>query len=383
MKRHRNFLIPASVLAALIAVFTFGMHHSVRAAANGKRSSLQAAAAGAPQKVIFDTDFVVPPQDDGMALLLAVKSPELQILGITTVAGNDTMQRATSDALRVLEICNRADIPVYRGANRPLVHEKTPWDTTVHGKWWSDEAPPTPPGGFAKKQAQTESAVDFMIRAVNENPGEVTIIALGPLTNVATAIRQEPGFAPKVKKLAIMGGAFDVLSDGGGNVTPNAEFNIWVDPEAAQVVLHSGIPIVLTPLNVTRKTHFSKEYYDQIVAVDTPATQLIKERLARVYGPNPTPNPNAPVPGPTTRGGRGAMHDQLTVASVMDPTLVKTVDLYVDVDITHGPDYGATIGALKPWEFAEDAAKVSVQYDVDWDRFIKLFVERVTKPNPN
>ncbi len=77
------------------------------------------------------------------------------------------------------------------------------------------------------------------------------------------------------------------------------------------------------------------------------------------------------------------MHDQLTVASVMDPTLVKTVDLYVDVDITHGPDYGATIGALKPWEFAEDAAKVSVQYDVDWDRFIKLFVERVTKPNPN
>ncbi len=381
MKRLNNFLISASGLAALFAVFVFGMNHSVRAAANGAIPSLQNSAAGAPQKVIFDTDFVVPPQDDGMALILAVKSPELQILGITTVAGNDTMQRATSDALRTLEICGRSDIPVYRGANRPWVHEKTPWDTTVHGKWWSDEAPPPPPGGFARKQAEKESAVDFMIRVVNENPGEVTIIALGPLTNVATAIRQEPGFAPKVKKLAIMGGAFDVLSDGGGNVTPNAEFNIWVDPEAAQVAMHSGIPIVITPLNVTRKTHFSKEYYDQIVAVDTPATRMIKERMSRFYD-NPPPNANQ-APGPTTRGGRGAMHDQLTVASLIDPTLVKTVDLVVDVDITHGPDYGATIGALKPWEFAEDAAKASVQYDVDWDRFIKLFVARVTKPNPN
>ena len=380
MKRHRNFLVPASGLAALLAVLVFGMNHSVRAAASGANPPAQAAASGAPIKVIFDTDFVVPPQDDGMALILAVKSPELQILGITTVAGNDTMQRATSDALRTLEICNRTDIPVYRGANRPLVHEKSQWDTTVHGKWWSDEAPPTPPGGFAKKQAEKESAVDFMIRLVNENPGEVTIIALGPLTNVATAIRQEPGFAPKVKKLAIMGGAFDVLSDGGGNVTPNAEFNIWVDPEAAQVVVHSGIPIVFTPLNVTRKTHFSKEWYEKIIAVDTPPTRLIKERMSRFYD-NPPPNFNQ-APGPTTRGGRGAMHDQLTVASVFDPSLVKTVDLYVDVDITHGPDYGATIGALKPWEFAEDAAKVSVQYDVDWDRFINLFVERVTKPNP-
>ncbi len=380
MKRLSNFLISASSLAALMAVFVFGMNHSIHAATNGAIPSLQNTTASAPQRVIFDTDFVVPPQDDGMALIFAVKSPELQILGITTVAGNDTMQRATSDALRTLEICGRSDIPVYRGANRPLVHEKSLWDTTVHGRWWSDEAPPTPPGGFAKKQAESESAVDFMIRAVNANPGEITIIALGPLTNVATAIRQEPGFSQKVKKLAIMGGAFDVLSDGGGNVTPNAEFNIWVDPEAAQVVMHSGIPIVLTPLNVTRKTHFSKEYYDQIVAVDTPATRMIKERMSRFYE-NPPPNANQ-APGPTTRGGRGAMHDQLTIGSIIDPTLVKTVDLYVDVDINHGPDYGATIGALKPWEFAEDAAKVSVQYDVDFDRFIRLFVERVTKPNP-
>src|SRR5579871_4430400 len=105
-------------------------------------------------KIIFDTDFVVPPQDDGTALILALKSPELDILGVTTVAGNDTVQRATSDALRELEIAGRTDIPVYRGANRPLLHQKSDWATTVHGKWWSDEAPPMPPGGWAKKQAE-------------------------------------------------------------------------------------------------------------------------------------------------------------------------------------------------------------------------------------
>ncbi|MCX6552310.1 MAG: nucleoside hydrolase, partial [Acidobacteria bacterium] len=190
--------------------------------------AMAAAQTPAVQKVIFDTDFVIPPQDDGMALLFAVKSPELQILGITTVAGNDSMERATSDALRVLEIAGRTDIPVYRGANMPLMHEKTEWATTVHGKWWSDDAPAAPPGGFAKKQAEKESAVEFIIRTVNANPGEVTIIAIGPLTNVAMALRLEPGLAQKIKKLAVMGGAFASIPDGSGNLTPNAEFNIWV-----------------------------------------------------------------------------------------------------------------------------------------------------------
>src|SRR5437763_12847921 len=137
------------------------------------------------------------------------------MLGITTVAGNDTVQRGTSDALRVLEIANRTEIPVYRGANRPLVHVKSEWATTVHGKWWSDEPPPPPPGGFAKKQAEKESAVDFLIRSVNANPHDVTIIALGPLTNLAMAIRQDPDFARNVKKIAIMGGAVASLSGGG------------------------------------------------------------------------------------------------------------------------------------------------------------------------
>jgi inosine-uridine nucleoside N-ribohydrolase len=318
-------------------------------------------------KVIFDTDFSIPPQDDGLALMLALKSPELNILGITTVAGNDTMQRATSDALRELEIGGRTDIPVYRGANRPLVHQKSQWATTVHGKWWSDETPATPPGGFAKKQAEKESAVDFIIRTVNANPGQISILALGPLTNIATAIRQDPQFAHNVKQIAIMGGAIASLGEGGGgNVTPNAEFNIWVDPEAAWVVVHSGIPLVWTPLNVTHKTNFAKQYYDEIVAANTPLTNLIKERMAAGYEKNPK--------------RQGAMYDELTVASLIDPSLVKTVDLYVDVIITHGPDYGTTVGAAKQWEGGEESVKTTIQCDVDFDRFIKMYIDRVKKP---
>jgi inosine-uridine nucleoside N-ribohydrolase len=314
-------------------------------------------------KVIFDTDFVIPPQDDGTALILALKSPELDILGVTTVAGNDTMQRASSDACYELELGGRSDIPVYRGANRPLVNQATDWWKTQHGKWWSDETPPMPPGGFAKKQPEKESAVDFMIRTVNANPGQVTIIAIGPLTNVATAIRQDPQFAHNVKKVQIMGGAFARYSDGGGNMTPNAEFNILVDPEAAWTVLHSGISLEFTPLNAGRKVKFTKKYYDEMVSVKTPLSDLIKQRI----GPAFENDPNR----------RGGINDQLTVGSLVDPSLVKTTDLYVEIDINHGPDYGTTLGMPKKWEGGENAVLVPVQLEVDSDRFMQMFAERV------
>jgi inosine-uridine nucleoside N-ribohydrolase len=343
----------------LLMMFALGAWSTVSSTASAQVQGI------APIKVIFDTDFSIPPQDDGLALALAIKSSELQILGVTTVAGNDTVQRATSDALRELEIAGRSDIPVYRGANRPLVHEKSDWAATVHGKWWSDELPAMPPGGFAKTQAQAENAVDFIIRTVNANPGQITIIAIGPLTNIAMAIRLEPGLAQKVKKIAIMGGAIGSLDGGGGNVTPNAEFNFWVDPEAAQVVVRSGIPIALTGLNVTRKTNFTKAWYDKIVAVDTPLTRLIKERMDAGYATNPT--------------RAGQMYDELTVGTVIDPTLVKSKDMYVDVDINHGPNYGVSVGAMKIWDGGEGAKKISVQYDVDFERFMNMYVERVTK----
>ena len=320
----------------------------------------------ADHKVIFDTDFAIPPQDDSLALLLALQSPELEILGITTVAGNRSMEQATADALRVLEIAGREEIPVFKGSNMPLVHEKSEFSTQVHGKWWSDEPPPAPPGGFAKKQAETTSAVDFIVRTVMENPGEITILAIGPLTNVAVAIRQEPGFARQVKQLVIMGGAVASLPDGAGNVTPNAEFNFWVDPEAAKVALRSGIPIELSPLNVSRKSDLTKEWFDKMVAVDTPIARLLNETMAASYQ--------------RSRNWPRYMYDQIAVATLIDPTLVTTRELYVDVDATPGINYGVSVGGPRIWPGAEGAQKMRVQYDLDWERFVRLFVDRLTQP---
>lgn len=322
----------------------------------------------AQHKVIFDTDFVLPPQDDGFALILALHSPEMKILGITTVAGNDSRERATADALRVLEIARRTDIPVYNGANMPLVHEKSEFATKVHGRWWSDDPPPEPPGGFARKQAEAGSAADFIVQTVKENPGEVVILAIGPLTNVAIALRQEPGLAAMVKQIVIMGGAIATLPDGGGNVTPNAEFNFWVDPEAAKVVLRSGVPIILSPLNASRQAVFTLESYEKLVSVETPLTRLIRERME-------------PYRDRFARY-RMYMYDQLAVAWLIDPTLFTTKELYVDVDIHHDINYGVSVGGERLWPGAEGAQKMQVQYEVDFDRFIQLYIERMTKPVP-
>ena len=326
------------------------------------------AATAASHRVIIDTDFALPPQDDGLALALALNSPELDIVAITTVAGNFNIERANVDILRMLEIAGRTNLPVYAGAKRPLVHVKDTFATSHYGKWWSDDPAPPPFGGFAAKTLEREGAVDALIRLVMATPGEVEIIALGPLTNIAQAIEQRAGFATAVKRLVIMGGAFASLPDGAGNITPNAEFNFWVDPEAAHRVLRSGIPIELSPLNVSRKTALTRSWYDRLVAVDTPVTRLIKSQMGRVFVDTPD--------------RKLLMFDEVAVASAIDPTLVKTQKLVVDVDVAHGLNYGVSVGGRTEWPGAEGAREVAVQYDVDWERFITLFIGRVTAIRP-
>ncbi len=318
--------------------------------------------------IIFDTDFVMPPHDDSMALMLALQSPEFEILGVTTVAGNESLERATSDVLRMLEIANQAEIPVHVGADMPLVHAKSDFAVRKYGKWYSDETPPMPPGGYAKKQAEDESAVSFIVRTVMADPGEVTIVAIGPLTNIAQAIRAEPEFAASVKQLIIMGGAIALLPDGAGNITPNAEFNFWVDPEAAYVTLRSGIPIELSPLNVSRKSALTLDWYKKMVAVDNPLTALLVETLGKRFDQEPDRS--------------WLMYDQIAVASLIDASLVTTEPLYVDVNIDHGISYGVSVGGREIWPGAEGASKMNVQYDLDWPRFIDMFIDRIQRPVP-
>jgi len=319
-----------------------------------------------PTPIIFDTDFILPPGDDGLALLLALQSPEIEILGITTVAGNESMERATSDALWLLETTGNAHIPVYRGADMPWMHEKSDFAVESYGKWYSDDPPPPPPGGFAKTKAAAGSAVDFIVRTIRERPGEVVIVAIGPMTNIATAIRQDPNLAKNVRELVIMGGALASLPDGAGNITPNAEFNFWVDPEAAKAALRAGIPTMLSPLNVSRKTAMTKEWYEKMIAGTTPITELLEKTM----GPRFEREPERVF----------LMYDQVAMGSVIDRSLVTTTGLFVDVDATPGISYGTSVGGEALWPGAEGAHRMEVQHDVDWPRFIEMFVARMTAP---
>jgi len=322
-----------------------------------------------PIPIIFDTDFVLPPADDSLALMLALQSPEIDILGITTVAGNDSLEQAVADVLVFLEIADQTDIPVFIGADMPLSHEKSDFAVQSYGNWYSDDPPRAPPGGFASIQASDESAVSFIVNTVMAHPQEITIVAIGPLTNIAQAIQAEPGFAKNVKRLVIMGGAVALLPDGAGNITPNAEFNFWVDPEAAQITLRSGIPIELSPLNVSRKSSLTKRWYEKMVENDTPLTRLLKDTM----GPRFDADPDL----------TWLMYDQIAMASVIDPTLVTSQRLYVDVNVDHGISYGVSVGGKTVWPGAEQAQQVDVQYGLDWLRFIEMFAERIQRPLPS
>ena len=318
--------------------------------------------------IIFDTDFVMPPHDDSMALMLALQSPEIEILGVTTVAGNESVETATADVLRMLEIANQADIPVYKGADMPLVHEKSDYAVRKYGRWYSNEPPTVPPGGFATKTVEDASAVSFIVDTVMSRPQQVTIVAIGPLTNIAQAIRAEPAFADNVKRLVIMGGAVAFLPDGAGNITPNAEFNFWVDPEAARATLRSGIPIELSPLNVSRKSALTKDWYEKMVAIDTPLAKLLRDTLGRRFDVEPDKS--------------WFMYDQIAMASLIDPSLVTSERLYVDVNIDHGISYGVSVGGREIWPGAEGAQQMNVQHGLDWPRFIEMFVARIQRPLP-
>lgn len=309
-----------------------------------------------PRNIIIDTD---PGQDDAVAILLALASPELDVLGITAVAGNVPLALTTRNICLVLELAGRTDVPVYAGSAQPL-KRKLVTAEHVHGSTGLDG--PTLPEP-TMQLAQGEAA-DFIVRSGREQPaGSVTLCALGPLTNIALALQRAPDIAPRLREIVLMGGGcFE-----GGNITPAAEFNIYVDPHAAREVLASGVPVVMMPLDVTHQALTTQARVAAIRAVGTRCAIAVADMLAfferfdvEKYG---------------TDGG--PLHDPCVVAYLLQPTLFSGRHINVEVETTSSLTIGMTVADW--WRVSGRAANALFMGSINADDFYLLLNERMAR----
>jgi inosine-uridine nucleoside N-ribohydrolase len=301
--------------------------------------------------ILIDCD---PGHDDAMALLLALASPELELLGVTTVHGNQTLDKTTTNALRVLELAGHGDIPVAAGADRPLTREPTV-AASVHGESGLDGPDlPAPLGGTVDQHA-----VDFLAERLNAADRPVTVIPTGPLTNIALLLARHPSVAAKIERIVLMGGA-----TAEGNVTPAAEFNIFVDPEAAARVFAGGIDVTMVGLDVTHRALMTAEHADalrasgRVGAVVAELWAFYHQYHTRVYD-----FPGTPV------------HDALAVAHVIRSDLLQTKHLNVEIDCASELCRGRTVVDL--WRVSGRDANAHVGVEVDGPAFLDLLVERI------
>jgi purine nucleosidase len=321
----------------------------------------------ASKKIIIDTD---PGTDDAMALMLALNSPELDVRAITVVPGNVTAKQGLDNALRMISLANRCDIPVAAGAQHPLFQK------LITAEFWHGK------NGLAnielpasKCKVDSRFGPDLIIEMVHAAPHEVTLVPIGPLTNIALAVEKDPSIVPLVKEVVIMGGSIT-----GGNVNASAEANIYNDPEAAQIVFQAGWPLTMVGLDVGDKTLFSKKYLEQLGQTRGPVNDFIYQvahyliDLSAQFGFDGTP-----------------MYDPLAVGVAIDGTLVKAPPMRVDVESRGEFTRGETVAnrqgtvernvlrgdryVIEGVDKVEPNAKVCV--DVDADRFLQLFVSRL------
>ncbi len=310
-----------------------------------------------PRKIIIDTD---PGQDDAAAIMLALGSPgELDVLGITAVAGNVPVALTSRNVRVICELCNRRDVKVFAGADRPLVRQLVTAEH-VHGKTGLDgpvvEEPTMP--------LQTQHAVDFIIETLlSHEPGTVTLCTLGALTNIALALNKAPEIAPRVRELVMMGGGFFE----GGNITPSAEFNIYVDPDAAGIVFKSGIPIVMMPLDVTHRVLTYKARVEKIKAIGSPAAVAMAEMLEfferfdiEKYGSD-----------------GGPLHDPTVIAYLLRPELFKGRDCNVEIETKSELTVGMTV--VDWWQVTGRKHNAKVMREVDDQGFFDLLTERLAR----
>jgi purine nucleosidase/pyrimidine-specific ribonucleoside hydrolase len=301
--------------------------------------------------VILDCD---PGHDDAVALMLALASDEVDLLGVTTVAGNQTLEKTTANALRVLEYVGRGDVSVAAGAPRPLVRAAHV-AADVHGESGLEGANMPPAAG----EPLPEHAIDWIARTLNAAAEPVTLVPVGPLTNIAMLLARYPEVTERIEAIVLMGGAIAE-----GNVTPAAEFNIWADPEAAARVFSSGLPLTMVGLDVTHQALVTQAHLERLAAAGR-AGRLV----ADLYG--------FFLPIHHARyGWDGApIHDAVAMAHVIDPSLLETVRRGVVVDTGGELSRGRTYVDL--WLRTEWEPNCDVAIGVDSERFLELIVERV------
>ena len=305
-------------------------------------------------KIIIDTD---PGQDDAAAIMLALGSPELEVLGLTVVAGNVPLPLTERNARIVCEMCGRTDIKVFAGADRPLQRTLVTAEH-VHGKTGLDG-----PDLFEPSfPLQDTHAVDFIVDSVmKEAPGTITLCPIGPLTNIALAIQKEPSIVDRLKQIVLMGGGYFEQ----GNITPSAEFNIYVDPDAAARVFNCGAPITMMPLDVTHKVMTTKARVDAIRAIGNRAAQALADMLEfserfdeEKYG---------------TDGG--PLHDPTTIAWLLQPGLFNGRLCNVEIETQSDLTRGATV--VDWWGVTERPKNALVIREGDVDGFFELIQLRL------
>lgn len=310
-----------------------------------------------PRKIIIDTD---PGQDDAVAILLALSCPEdLELLGITCVAGNVPLPLTTRNARIVCELAGRADVKVFAGCDAPMARKLVTAEH-VHGKTGLDGIELPEP----QMPLQAQHGVDFIIETLRrEAPGSVTLVPIGPLTNIATALQRAPDIAPRIGQIVLMGGAYFEV----GNITPAAEFNIFVDPEAADIVFRSGVDLVVMPLDVTHRALTNRARVAALGALPAPLgpalagwTDFFERFDKEKYGSEGAP-----------------LHDPCTIAWLLKPELFTGRFINVEIETQGHLTLGMTVADW--WRVTGRAANAMFMRDVDADGFFGLLTDRLAR----
>jgi inosine-uridine nucleoside N-ribohydrolase len=305
-------------------------------------------------RVILDVDTGT---DDAVALMTAALSPDLELVGATTVNGNTTVDFTTENTLRVFDWIGMPEVPVHRGMSQPLA--RAPMEQLNPARRIHGDLLDLPEASTAK--LQPGHAVDWLIETYLGSEGDIVLCPVGPLTNIATAIQKAPEILEKIPQIVIMGGAHDH-----GNMTASAEFNIWMDPEAARIVVNCGRPIRMLPLDATHRALVSREDCQRLRDLGTPAGQAAARfTLKRIDGYDSTQ--------PMHRAGAAPVHDALAVCSIIDPSIVTTHHIPVDVEVFAELSVGRTVCDFR--FRSHRPANVDFAMDADGPKFNRMLLE--------